>query len=440
MFLRLVLVGMVAAMGVTLPSRWGCDHWLGSAGSWASSTLADWETSIPDNARGGLQGGTRRKTECPECRLARERARLRERNIRTASHPLAAAAASGAIVLGAAPGNALPPAAPALAAEGQRSTIKPIPNAEEFLCRIASALDGFRHRSGAKPQPVRQALPAPVLVTRQSSIDGLLGATPRPPAVAPPTPPRARPEVSNHPAPRSKIDESLAGPIVATQNFELAMLGELCQEAERASSEARQQPAAAEPSFDYAMVDESWICGDSGTESDDMPATGFATTEASAGAGNDEVATGPWESLAEQESDGCALFDWGVERYPGPDQSEPTAPRGPQVAVLPDFPRDVFGTATTGRRVQVASERSTSRPATKLVDFPRDVFATPVRSALVDRGRVIRDKVSTTISMASHDAGRPAEQFGHAIQLTKDAVYAWMSVLTKPGVGDLTRR
>jgi hypothetical protein len=35
---------------------------------------------------------------------------------------------------------------------------------------------------------------------------GLLGATPRPPAEGPLTPPRARPKVSSFPAPQSKTD------------------------------------------------------------------------------------------------------------------------------------------------------------------------------------------------------------------------------------------
>ena len=77
MFLRLVLVGMVAAMGVTLPTRWGCQNWFDSAGVWASATLAEWDTWRPKDAAGRSHTYLRGKTECPECRLARERARSR---------------------------------------------------------------------------------------------------------------------------------------------------------------------------------------------------------------------------------------------------------------------------------------------------------------------------------------------------------------------------
>jgi len=47
MITRLVLVGLVAALGVTLPSRPDSDRWMGSAQSWACRVLADWDTWKP---------------------------------------------------------------------------------------------------------------------------------------------------------------------------------------------------------------------------------------------------------------------------------------------------------------------------------------------------------------------------------------------------------
>jgi hypothetical protein len=47
MFARLVLVGLVAALGVTLPSRLECDRWMSSAQNWACRVLADWDTWKP---------------------------------------------------------------------------------------------------------------------------------------------------------------------------------------------------------------------------------------------------------------------------------------------------------------------------------------------------------------------------------------------------------
>src|SRR5262249_39321540 len=41
---RLVLVSMVAALGVSLPSRWDCERALGAAQAWAGAQLADWDS------------------------------------------------------------------------------------------------------------------------------------------------------------------------------------------------------------------------------------------------------------------------------------------------------------------------------------------------------------------------------------------------------------
>src|SRR5437762_359530 len=50
MVLRLVLVGMVAALGVSVPSRPECESWFNSAREWVSAQLADWDTWRPSEA------------------------------------------------------------------------------------------------------------------------------------------------------------------------------------------------------------------------------------------------------------------------------------------------------------------------------------------------------------------------------------------------------
>jgi hypothetical protein len=47
MFTRLVLASLVAALGVTLPSRTDCQRWYSSVETWASAKLADWDTWQP---------------------------------------------------------------------------------------------------------------------------------------------------------------------------------------------------------------------------------------------------------------------------------------------------------------------------------------------------------------------------------------------------------
>src|SRR5438270_33709 len=50
MISRLVLVGIVAALGVSVPGRPECESWFNSAREWASAQLADWDTWRPSEA------------------------------------------------------------------------------------------------------------------------------------------------------------------------------------------------------------------------------------------------------------------------------------------------------------------------------------------------------------------------------------------------------
>ena len=63
MMLRLVLVGMVAGLGVTIPSRPVGHGWLGSAERWANALLADWDSWRPDENEGTRVSGTAHECE-----------------------------------------------------------------------------------------------------------------------------------------------------------------------------------------------------------------------------------------------------------------------------------------------------------------------------------------------------------------------------------------
>ncbi len=49
MFSRLVLVGMVAALGITVPTRLEILGWIKAAHSWTASRLADWDSARPSD-------------------------------------------------------------------------------------------------------------------------------------------------------------------------------------------------------------------------------------------------------------------------------------------------------------------------------------------------------------------------------------------------------
>src|SRR5262245_29369184 len=73
MTLRLVLVGMVAALGVSIPSQPSSENWFDSAEAWATSLLAQWDSWEPAEDDGAIPAGKRDHLSCEECRLARLR-------------------------------------------------------------------------------------------------------------------------------------------------------------------------------------------------------------------------------------------------------------------------------------------------------------------------------------------------------------------------------
>ncbi len=70
MMLRLVLVGIVAALGITLPSPTQCESWLGKAENWASSFLATHDRWRPSEFAPLSPQDVALAQECTQCRLA----------------------------------------------------------------------------------------------------------------------------------------------------------------------------------------------------------------------------------------------------------------------------------------------------------------------------------------------------------------------------------
>src|SRR5262245_36720329 len=71
MISRLVLVGVVAALGITVPSRPECEQWMNTVGAWANATLAGWDTWTPPDADAYCLAESPREAECAHCRRAR---------------------------------------------------------------------------------------------------------------------------------------------------------------------------------------------------------------------------------------------------------------------------------------------------------------------------------------------------------------------------------
>jgi hypothetical protein len=393
MFLRLVLVGMVATMGLTLPSRWGCEHWLNSAGSWASSSLAEWDTWSPNDVGGGSHGAPRRKTECPECRLARERVRLRAETTLAASRSVGAAAASGALVLAVAPLVADSPVAKIAAMVSKPATLEPIEVAQRFTAGIASVLSELPRGLDASPKA----------------------------AVAPP---------------ERLIDDE---PIVVGDQFELAMLAELCRAAESAGTRSQPQTAAEPTPADDTTIVQNWICGEFVGGFEEFPTSSVLIAKSPEREHQMLTTPSPAATKEQQVPGFCFVFDFENESYVTPDRPVPVPSTGTQVARLPDIPRDVFAPAAALAQVSVKRNRPATTTVARLADLPRDVFAPPARTIVVDRGQMDGHKLSETRSTNGHDE-LTSQRWGNAVRLTRDAVYAWMSVLTKPGLVDVAHR
>ena len=87
MMLRLVLVGMVAALGVTIPGGSNRGGWLKTAGRWANSAVADLDLWNADSSASQPRRIVATRHGCEQCRLAR--AALAERELRAAKSQIA---------------------------------------------------------------------------------------------------------------------------------------------------------------------------------------------------------------------------------------------------------------------------------------------------------------------------------------------------------------
>ena len=189
MLVRLALVGMVAALGVTLPSQPECEQWFDSAQNWASAVLADWDTWKPREGDDDCLLDARGRTDCPKCRLARARLAADQRNPATAAEPVAVATVSHAVLLAAKPAGNLRKALPLQPENRESIAFEPIVLDEDIFSRVALQLNRMAEGIGI---PTASPVPSP-------------------PAAVDATPPRFE-------------------PIAVSDDLELSVLGELCSE------------------------------------------------------------------------------------------------------------------------------------------------------------------------------------------------------------------
>jgi hypothetical protein len=373
MTLRLVLVGMVAALGVSIPSQPSSENWFESAEAWATSLLAQWDTWEPAEDDAAVPAGKRDQLSCEECRLAR---------LRIVATALQAA-------------HGEPPSPKAVAFE-------PIRVSEPFETGIAYELnrmaEGLGNTAGTMPESV-----AATMVTE------------------PPLPADAW-EIGT----LDELDEDIAieaeGPTKITQ-AEVAKLSIADRSDEQAS------PGADEPWMQAGCLDEVETNSDEVLVFADLPQNVFAPAPPSGAA-----------LIAQQAA---LMPPIGTLAYLARSASTPAGPL-PKAGLMPltgEIP--AFGTLAylSQHRESVTLSGSlpnhaalyAAEPASRLTlaDLPRDVFAPAgARSAPAP--------LQTDHALAGTHS-QPA-RLGDAVELTRRAVSAWVSVLVGPALVDLPRR
>jgi hypothetical protein len=431
MMLRLALVGMVAALGVSIPSQPGSGSWFVSAEAWATSLLAEWDTWEPSN--GDESGVAHGHIGCEECRLARLRILA---NASGATSPVARSASNA--------GSAPTP-----------SNSSPSITAAKEVPSPSKAADAIAF----DPIHLEENSEAGVAFELNRMSEGLV------------TTPVACPST----VAASKNSETILPEDVA----ELGIWGELYRIALEPPVAAKPVGATAESQSDPDPADASFICGFGSADAAEPASVPVAAELSKLGR------TLPAKSgsvMPSVESAGSCLADeWAWNELP-----DETLVAPPTVPTLADLPRDVFTPEP------VTAQKADVRSASVLVDLPRDVFtpdpAEIGRKPLVSnemRTVVINTIVktaappadlrvatvestgrsspppsassTTTISCApesqqtagdrSAESAQPSTssvsqppRLGDAVELTRKAVYAWVSVLIGPDAAEHSHR
>ncbi len=403
MMLRLVLVGVVAALGVSVPSQPSCEHWFESAQAWTTSLLAEWDTWEPEVEDGPRLVGTPNAIGCEECRLARMR--LLASAPETSKAEVIVAAGNGT-------SNA-PDKGPALADSkaGEPRSKANNPTRSEVV-GIDEILEWeFLFEVNDKTDEVASAAPTPVVP------EDLLAA----------------------------VDAfDLSGPA------ELGIWGDFYRVASEpivADTKTQTDRLLAEE-FELFDSDRSCICsfGEFELEERAAPHSPSRPTDApkspSVAVAEPVDPTSIWVSCLDEES----AFEGDSDPVNVVREASPALAELPSdVFATPRFTVPVIPQTTPAERVAeppvavVSAKTGSATPKYRFVlaDLPTDLFG-PGSEAL-DQKPLTKDQ---PLSGAQPLAGAqpPTRRLGDAVELTRRAMSAWVSVLIGPALVDGSRR
>ena len=412
MMLRLVLVGMVAALGVTIPGGTNRGGWLVSAARWGSSVNLDWDAWRPDNRANQAPRVATTRHQCEQCRLARAAIALRER--RPAPGVVATSTKSTSVQTGIGSEQRTADSHRVSAADSLRAptlAFEPIDVANDFYTGIAFELNRNAEgidlvQSPTAPTSSVARFEAVVLVENlETDLPAVLCGVTDEDDVEP-----ASLAVASQP--REENDPTASGTLISSETGDEFNLGET--EA-TPTSEPDVSPVVAASVRAAAANDcpepfEVFTCQTGPINEDDAPTY--------------EEALGP--AIVAAASTSSVVTQPAAPLYPvaPPVVAERTKPSLDQGAVIP-WPA-------------FAPDDTSSQPSTRVVQdttVPWPVFA-PIELT-ADSSRAAESFSSA--SAPRHGSSSNAS-WGQAVDLTRQAVSAWMHVLSGSARVEVTAR
>jgi hypothetical protein len=393
MMLRVVLVGVVAALGASIPTQPGCEHWYDSAQAWTTSLLAEWDTwTVTDEAEPRLPR-TPNHLACEECRLARMRL---------------------------------------------------VAQANESLKKKAVAAQGKAATKGAQQQPSLTDTNAALLGSAAVAFkpfapnrtDGAFGPII---AIAFSQMPEGRGGIASI---SRRTEPMSGGPDLSepADAAEMEIWAELCRLANEPTVIAAETGAVLAETSDLPLTEQSFICGFGAFEPEDSCVAMCSPNPAQEGPS--EIATAFDQDASEDAVISC------LDEAMGWDEEVEVVANLPHVdPFLADLPADVFvpervthpdsaPEAPSIRSKEAVLALAVAAPAPPvtapcLADLPSDVFVpvTPSRD---------QEPVATNRPLTGVEPQAP--RLGDAVELTRRAVSAWVSVLIGPALVQGSRR
>jgi hypothetical protein len=414
---------MVAALGVTLPSPARYGQWFDAAQDWASGVLADWDTCKNADLLDDRASDAVGELDCPRCQLARARFRADQPG------PAGVAELSDSMSVMSVAYSVLPAPLPPILVPmeplrpdriSDSAAAGPAVRERGLFSAIAAPRNGGKPNIANPPQ---------------------LPTNPDPAAVA------SAPAI---PTPRQATPEPFE-PIAPSNDIELSVLAELCRMTTEAAPAER--PTARAPGALGGTDRQTSVCGrgEIGESQASEPGRSMPQPQAPS-AESSPIA------LTEMDLDFRSPTPWMVagslefgSTQPQVSSSADHDPPGSQTLFTEasppaDLPGDVFGPSpeTTLADLpqavfgppRVASPPQHVQPkiAVTLADLPHNVFAAPAPNANASA------EIARSGSGSSGGSRLGGPRLGHAFELTRDALYAWMNVLTGPALVEMTSR